>query len=82
MRDDTAAWLDPMLTEAVKSLTYNDSLELMIRAQMPAAEADEPWLNWMAKNTPGVRGIDWIRYGQLLRERLGWHHHPLIPNNS
>ena len=25
------------------------------------------------------RGLDWIQFGQVLREELGWHHYPALP---
>jgi CubicO group peptidase (beta-lactamase class C family) len=62
--------------------------ELMMQATMPGAEADDPELDEMRNyvesgNTAdgGVRAdvIDWIRYGQLLRARLGWDDYPEFP---
>ena len=46
---------------------------------MRAAEAAAPWADWMeralpSEQNPGMRhyAIDWIRFGELLREHLGW----------
>ena len=25
------------------------------------------------------RGLDWIQFGQVLREELGWDHYPALP---
>jgi len=58
---------------------------LMSQAEMPAAEMiwDDPTVfYWLARNAaPGVVhvAIDWIRFGQLLREHLGWHWYPAYP---
>jgi len=75
MRDETAEWLEPML-EALPDDVLND---LMARARMPAAEAAVPWADWMeralpSEQNPGMRhhALDWIRFGELLREPLGW----------
>lgn len=81
MKDQTAAWLDPMLVES--HLAASDFRRLIAQASMPAAEAGTPWLNWLAKNTPSgaiAKGVDWIRFGQLLRDELGWQHYPDLPD--
>ena len=74
MREETANWLNPMREEADKR---GINIEALFRsASMPAAEAAEPWLDALAEHyaVPGVqwRGIDWVRFGQLLRHELGW----------
>jgi hypothetical protein len=47
---------------------------------MPAAKA--PSIGWLASHPPdgaSTRAIDWLRFGQLLRERLGWGGYPQWP---
>lgn len=86
MREETAVWLNPMLEEAgTRSV---DTTSLLMQASMPAQEVD-----WTAlgKFDPAVlapdgehhgiqhRGVDWIRFGQLLREEIGWSWYPEWP---
>ncbi len=51
MRDETAAWLQPMADEAQKRGI--DPMPLTL-ASMELAE------------------VNWVRFGQLLRDELGW----------
>jgi hypothetical protein len=62
-----------------------DILPLMSQSSMPAAEAHSPaFLDWIANYVPAdakVTGIDWIRFGQLLRHELDWDEkYPAYPN--
>ncbi|OBI33762.1 hypothetical protein [Mycobacterium sp. E2238] len=77
MRDETAAWLEPMLTEAEQRDV--DIKSLMTQATMPAAETSDPAIEAMAHLDPEVRGIDWVRFGELLRRELGWDTYPADP---
>ncbi len=73
MRDETAAWLAPMLDEIGKRGI--DIKPLMMQASMPAAEAYIPVFDLMARDCPpGVvrAAVDWVRFGELLCEELGW----------
>lgn len=85
MRDSTADWLAPML-DAAENRPDIDINTLMSQATMPAAEADNKFFDWRAKNAPalGHRGLEWIRFGQLLRHELGWDEtypdHPAVLN--
>ena len=83
MRDESGDWLEPMFTEAQKRPDI-DIHGLMRLASMPAAEADTPLLDRLAKNTPTgahVSGMDWVRFGQLLRHELGWDDtYPAFPD--
>lgn len=73
MREETSDWLEPMLTEAeARGISTSD---LMTQATMPAVEADSPTLDHLAGYMPEgatMRALDWVRFGQLLRSRLGW----------
>ena len=83
MRESTGVWLEPMFNEAEKRGI--SVIDLTAQATMPAAEADSQVMNWMASYTPaGARSmaLDWIRLGQLLRERLGWDHYPEWPEDA
>ena len=80
MKDSTGKWLEPLISEA--DLRDIELRDFMLQATMPAAEADNPMLNRLAEHAPSgtdVRGIDWIRFGQLLAARLGWDDYPQEP---
>jgi hypothetical protein len=78
MREETADWLNPMLAEV--DARNIDTRALMTQATMPAAETDVPWLE-NAPESVGLRGFDWVRFGQLLRHELGWDEtYPAIPD--
>jgi hypothetical protein len=85
MRESTAKWLNPMLEAA--SAQHIDTGSLMFQASMPAAEAvdrDHParaWERHLAEDYPvQSRAVDWIRFGELLREQLGWADYPEWPD--
>lgn len=43
---------------------------------------NEPYIDWLINNLDlAVQdpGVDWIRFGQLLRDRLGWADYPDVP---
>jgi len=84
VRESTAQWLSPML-DAAREHGVDTSL-LMTQATMPLAEAgDLLWAAWFQRTAPeGARSgaIDWIRFGELLRERLGWADYPEWPTED
>lgn len=89
MREDTAHWLNPMLEEA--QTRRIDTASLMVQASMPAQEVDwqalgkfNPARLMPEPGNPGIvhRGIDWIRFGQLLREALSWSWYPEDPGDA
>jgi len=72
MRAETNDWLLPMIEEADRR-----SLEIapfLYAASMPAAEAATAWGDWLAALGPadGMRAVEWVRFGRLLRHELGW----------
>ena len=75
-RTATAAWLQPMMDAAdAAGMTPAETQKLMWQASMPAAESTNPHAEWRAKNAPegaAIVAIDWVRFGYLLRHRLGW----------
>lgn len=80
MRDETATWLAPMTDEAERRGIFIP--DLMKQATMSAAEAGSASLNWIAGYMPPearLSAIDWIRFGQLLRDELGWQNYPHCP---
>ena len=83
MRKETATWVEPLFDEALRQNVGRDEIAgLMRQATMPAAETDNPIIEWTAENMPpgtATRGLDWVRFGQLLRERVGWDHYPEHP---
>ncbi|MEU4287810.1 hypothetical protein AB0E63_06275 [Kribbella sp. NPDC026596] len=81
MRDETDKWLRPMVEAA--EIREIDIMSLMSAATMPAAEADDPWLDKLQSYAPSgaLRGIAWVRFGQLLRHELGWDDtYPAFPD--
>lgn len=83
MRDETAAWLEPMLDKA--HLNPAEFNALIAQATMPAAEACDTLCDWLTDNAPpaaSVRALDWIRFGQLLRDRIGWSDYPCCPEHG
>jgi hypothetical protein len=49
----------------------------MLQATMPAVEAsDSNFVKWAMREIPDagrmMRAIDWIEFGQLLRQKLEW----------
>ena len=75
MRGEASDWLEPMLVEAEKRDGINIEA-LMWQASMPAAEADAPWIEQEARRSIPPEGkasaVDWVRFGELLRQALGW----------
>ena len=82
MKESTAKWLAPM-QEAARERGI-DMAALMARATMPIAEADgDPLLQqFLQEAVPDANhiGVDWIRFGDLLREELGWADYPQGPD--
>jgi hypothetical protein len=80
MKENTGKWLEPMLDAAREHDI--DTTSLMARATMPAVEADQtPMMQFIQRAVPDGRHsvIDWIRFGELLREELGWANYPKRP---
>lgn len=76
MREQTGAWLSPLMEEAGRRGI--DTLAFIRQSAMLAAEADPaPSVDRAARlagELPGARAlaVDWIRLGQLLCHELGW----------
>jgi hypothetical protein len=83
MRKETADWLEPMMEELDRRPEDQQEIGgLMAQASMPAAEGADPVLAVALRSVgsdPATRAIDWIRFGQLLKARLGWDWYPDFP---
>jgi hypothetical protein len=83
MREETALWLTPLMEAWPAGEFIND---LMIQSLIPIDDVPPgPHTALMQQvDTYGDEhaGIDWIRFGQLIRERLGWNDYPLVPDSS
>lgn len=87
MKEITAKWLEPMLVELAEQIEAGKQAatlyqDLLSRSSMPAAEADDPFLNWLIKNVDTrarTCAVDWLRFGSLLRQELGWLLYPADP---
>jgi hypothetical protein len=78
MKESTSKWLKPLETAADKAGL--DTVEFFQKAKVPAS--DSLLSKWVTEgDVPGVEmaGIDWIRYGQLIRDALGWNDYPKVP---
>lgn len=82
MPEDTSAWLRPML-EASSGLPPDEHQAMLDQASTPGEQADDEELDALTREylppKAKVHGIDWVRFGNLLRERLGWHDYPDHP---
>lgn len=83
MRDETDAWLAPLVEAAIeRGIDTNDLLK---QATFPAAEATglvHDLFSKRAKESESevrVTAVDWVRFGQLLRDALGWETYPAHP---
>ena len=83
MNEETGRWLQP-LSDALRAHdpTGKTAERLFDAATMPGAESDTT-LDVVQSNEleRGARhvAIDWIRYGQLIREELMMYDYPEVP---
>ncbi len=84
--DATSQWMLPMIQELVRRDDgdwYNEQCILMSFGGVPAAELATPMGDSITHALEGsdVRAVamDWVRLGQLIRERLGWYDYPEHP---
>jgi hypothetical protein len=85
MRKETAEWLAPLYEAMDKADISSAELDALLRsATMPAREADTAYFDWLAQlQTPrraGQEATDWVRFGQLLKARLGLEDYPPVPD--
>lgn len=93
MKASTAVWLRPIF-EALAHDEPDALADLIMQASTPAAEAAESAIGALAAARPALRAeqwamvmgglegraVDWVRFGQLAMERLGWkEHYPSEP---
>jgi hypothetical protein len=83
MTEETSEWLAPML-EAAERRPDTSIPALMGQATMPAAEADSVSVRSPTAPPEEARAlaVDWIRFGQLLRDELGLVDYPEEPPAS
>jgi len=65
----TERWLGPMLTELLSRPGGNAALGRFMEHAVGLPVDPE-------------RGVDWIGFGQLVRDDLGWDHYPELPPRS
>lgn len=88
LNTETAEWLGPMLEVNLKAddrIDGDDFIRLIERAMFPAREAPSldplrPVIDQLTAAT--VMAMDWIRFGQLLRDRMGWDDYPPLPKKD
>lgn len=88
MRESTAYWLNPMLEALLLDEDPETFLEVMQQASMPMCEAEDSPLRSFVMQHEAIpdtvpMAVDWIRFGQLLRARLGWEdRYPAWPEHD
>jgi hypothetical protein len=75
--DRVSAWLEPMFA-AAEDRPGIDLWDLIRAAAVPVfARAPDPG------DFPDLTAVvDWVRFGRLLREALGWDSYPAAPPND
>ena len=68
MQTDIASWLEPLLCAAERQPAI-DLWALMDSATYPVPQAPDL-----------ATAVDWVRFGQLLRQQLGWDAYPAAPD--
>src|SRR6516165_5503600 len=68
MQTDIASWLEPLLCAAERQPAI-DLWALMNSATYPVPQAPDL-----------ATVVDWVRFGQLLRQQLGWDAYPAAPD--
>ena len=83
MREQTSTWLAPMMEAA--ELAKIDVNALLRMSTMSAVEAEYDAPDTISSALPPhapVSAIDWIRFGELLRHKLGWDDtYPALPDD-
>ncbi len=80
MKVSTSAWLAPIETAAKERDL--DLAAIMAEATIPLSETGlSPRLAGVLESVEDASAdtIDWIKYGQLIREALGWIDYPEPP---
>jgi hypothetical protein len=81
-------WLAPMLAALLECMEGPDSFARFFETAVAQASADVPSETVLAEMF-GQRGdggrinsVDWVRLGNLMRDRLGWDEYPSFPANN
>ena len=80
--EEVSAWLEPLFAGAEHQPDI-DLWELIKQATHPVSEVREPdvadWLGGWPDVPDIALVVDWIEFGQLLRQALGWDTYPERP---
>ena len=87
MRESTAEWLRPLQERADRELPRDVIGALLLQVMIPTDEGeDSDFVKWAMKNIPdagiGMRAIDWLSFGRLLRQKLEWWDYPDSPSED
>jgi len=63
----TKRWLGPMITELLSG---------------PAGNATFARLMHAAVTADGGGGVDWVAFGELIRNELSWNHYPTLSSQG
>lgn len=85
MKPETASWLDPMM-KTLEDRPEIDIHRLFKAASMPASESCDPIAELVTRVSDEFNGqaptglaINWVMFGQLLRQELRWDDYPEWP---
>ena len=86
MTFETEQWLSPMLDALLETKAGGEAFARIMESVMTSARADEAAATAVKEafgRIPGIRlrGIDWIRLGQMIRLELGWKDYPAFPSD-
>jgi hypothetical protein len=84
MTFETEQWLSPMLNALLATQAGGQVFARLMESFMAVVRADEAAATAVMEDfdrIPGIRlrGIDWIRLGQMIRHELGWRDYPAFP---
>jgi hypothetical protein len=78
MMDATGRWLAPMMAAADEHGVNVQALMNQATTVTKPAEA-RSWWRIPPAGDEEMRSLDWLRFGQLLRNALGWDDYPDQP---
>ena len=86
MTFETEQWLSPLLDALLATKAGGETFARLMESVMTSARADAAAAAAVTEEfgrVPGVRlrGIDWIRLGQMIRIELSWDDYPAFPSD-
>jgi hypothetical protein len=80
-------WLGPMLVALLEHMDGPDSFAQFFETAVAQASRDVPSEAVLAEmlgesHDVRIKGVDWVRLGNLMRDQLGWHDYPAFPASN